>query len=126
MKLQRDTGDARYMIRGYSEKAVLINDAEVQQSIIIMPDCLVADWPPQSFTDLSIEHLEAVALLQPEVVVLGTGQRTRFPPAEVMRPLIDAAIGYEVMDTRAACRCYAVLVAEGRKVAAALLPPNAE
>jgi len=54
-------------------------------------------------------------------VLLGTGRRLRFPAAELSAPLVQAGIGLEVMDLRAACRTYNVLVAENRRVAAALL-----
>jgi uncharacterized protein len=52
---------------------------------------------------------------------LGTGARQRFPRPEIMRPLVQSGVGVEVMDVEAACRTYNILVAEERKVAAALL-----
>nr|MBP6655913.1 hypothetical protein [Propionivibrio sp.] len=52
---------------------------------------------------------------------LATGDQLRFPPTELLRPLIEAQKGIEVMDIKAACRTYNVLVSESRKVAAALL-----
>ena len=70
---------------------------------------------------LASTHLNAALALQPEVVLLGTGARLHFPPAEVLRPLIEAGIGYEIMDTSAACRTYDILMAEGRRVLAALV-----
>ena len=39
----------------------------------------------------------------------------------LLRPLIEARVGFETMDTAAACRTYNVLLAEGRSVIAALL-----
>jgi uncharacterized protein len=39
----------------------------------------------------------------------------------LLRPLIEAGIGFEVMDVAAACRTYNILATEGRAVAAALL-----
>jgi len=59
--------------------------------------------------------------MAPELVILGTGRRQRFPRTELIAPLVRAGIGWEVMDTGAACRTFNVLVAEGRRVAAALL-----
>jgi uncharacterized protein len=60
-------------------------------------------------------------LLCPELLILGTGRRQRFPRAELLAPLAEAGIGWEVMDTGAACRTYNILMSEGRNVAAALL-----
>ena len=59
--------------------------------------------------------------MQPEVVLLGTGAKLRFPHPRLTRLLSDARIGIEVMDLQAACRTYNILMAEERKVAAALL-----
>jgi uncharacterized protein len=57
----------------------------------------------------------------PELVLLGTGPRQRFPRPALLRPLIEARVGFEVMDLQAACRTFNILVGEGRRVAAALL-----
>ena len=57
----------------------------------------------------------------PEIVLLGTGATQRFPRPALTAPLHDAHVGLEVMDTRAACRTYNILVAEGRPVTAALI-----
>ena len=126
MKLELDAGAGRYHIRAYSADAIVVNDQVVRHSCIIMPDRLVTDWPPQRFIDLTAEHLMVIAHLAPELVLLGSGRNTRFPKLAVLAPLIAQSIGYEVMDTAAACRCYTVLAAQGRRVAAALLPPNAD
>ena len=47
--------------------------------------------------------------------------KQRFPHPRLTAPLAQAGIGLEVMDLQAACRTYNILVAEERKVAAALL-----
>ncbi len=62
-----------------------------------------------------------LAELKPEVVLLGTGTRLRFPHPRLTRALTDAGIGVEVMDTPAACRTFNILAAEGRKVLAAVI-----
>jgi len=54
---------------------------------------------------------------------LGTGSVFRFPHPALTRPLVEAGIGLEVMDTQAACRTYSVLASEGRRVVAALIIP---
>jgi uncharacterized protein len=62
-----------------------------------------------------------VLMRAPEIVLLGTGPRLRFPSPAVYASLLKARIGVEVMDTAAACRTYNILAAEGRRVAAALM-----
>ncbi len=61
------------------------------------------------------------ATLDAEIVIIGSGTKLVFPKPESLRPLIQARIGYEIMDSRAACRTYNVLLAEGRKVGLLLL-----
>ena len=78
--------------------------------------------PRQEFLDaLTADHLALLVGLGREIVLLGTGARLRFPHPEILKPLIQAGIGVEVMDVQAACRTYNILMAEERRIAAALL-----
>lgn len=94
----------------------------LSQSLIVMPERLVTDWPPRSPEDLEAAHFEELAA-QPglEVVLLGSGARLRRPDRRVLAPLTSRGIGVEVMDTGSACRTYNFLMADRRNVAAALL-----
>jgi uncharacterized protein len=74
-----------------------------------------------SFAALAEADFERIAALGPEVVLLGTGARLRFPHPRLSAPLARAGIGLEVMDLQAACRTYNILAAEERIVAAALV-----
>lgn len=78
-------------------------------------------WDCLDFDALSSAHFAPLALGKPELVVFGSGLRLRFPRPEWVRPLIEAGIGIETMDTAAACRTYNILAAEGRQIIAALL-----
>ncbi len=90
-------------------------------SLIITPGTLIRDWPPAGFEQLEAEHLEAVARLEPELVLLGLGHHLQFPDPTLIAPLVKRHIGIEYMDTPAACRTYNFLAAEERRVAAAIL-----
>ena len=89
--------------------------------MIVTPERLVSDWLPQTFGDLVEAHFEAIADLEPEIVLLGTGSRQRFPRPSLLRSLLAHGVGVEIMDTAAACRTYNIIMLEGRRVAAALL-----
>jgi len=65
-----------------------------------------------------------MAELEKELIILGTGPGIVFPPQHLLQPLVAGQIGLEVMDTRAACRTYNILIADGRSVAAALILPG--
>ena len=80
-----------------------------------------SDWNVASFDELSEAHFAYFLDLKPDVLLLGTGARQRFPHPRLYRALTNAGIGLECMNTPAACRTYNILVAEDRKVVAAIL-----
>lgn len=91
------------------------------RSLIITPEHLIRNWPPQTLNELAAAHMRVLGELNPEVVLLGSGGRFAWPDRAALAPLVQAGIGYEVMDTAAACRTYNILMSDGRRVAAALL-----
>jgi uncharacterized protein len=82
---------------------------------------LIVGWTPRRFETLTEDDMAFIAEAGVEIALLGTGDRLRFPPQALMRPLAGKRVGLDVMDTQAACRTYNILVAEGRKVGAFLL-----
>ena len=121
MKLHLDSASTRNTFTGYGEGYVEVNGERFERSVVVLPDRIVTDWPAASFAGLAPEHFAALADLGREIVLLGTGARLRFPRPDIIHPLIRAGVGIEVMDLQAACRTYNILMAEQRKVAAALL-----
>jgi len=75
----------------------------------------------KSFGDLEVNHFSQIVDLKPELILIGTGSRQQFPKPELLKNLISAKIGFEIMDSQAACRTYNILVGEGRKVLLALI-----
>ncbi len=121
MKFHLEAATALNTFTGYGDGYVMVNNRRIEKSVIVLPERIIADWPATSFEALAPEHLAALAGLDREIILLGTGARQQFPRPELMRPLIQAGFGVEVMDVQAACRTYNILMAEERKVAAALL-----
>ena len=121
MKIHLEGRTGGNVIRAYAPGQITVNQDVYTNSLVVTPDRIVADWGPRSVTDLTAVDFETIGALEPEVVLLGTGARLTFPAAELTRPLMIARIGFEVMDTGAACRTYNVLMNEGRRVVAALL-----
>ena len=121
MKLHQAQVARKNAFTGYGEGYVLINQERYERSLVVLPERLVTDWEATTFEALTATHLSALLALEPEVLLLGTGDKLRFPRADIMAPLIRARIGYEVMDVQAACRTFNILMAEERRVAAALL-----
>ena len=99
---------------------VEVNKERHEGSLIVAAQSLAA-WRPSCFEDLTAEDFQQLLALKPEVILLGTGKRLRFPHPRLYAALTNAGIGVDVMDTAAACRTYNFLLAEGRGVIAALM-----
>jgi uncharacterized protein len=120
MRLTDDTTAGAFLVRSYAPGEVRVGDAVLHRSCLISAERLIEDWRPQTLDELSEADLAAVFALQPEIVVLGSGTRQRFPDARLLGAILARGIGCEVMDTGAACRTYNVLVSESRRAVAAL------
>ncbi len=120
MKLHASGLTSLNTFTGYGPGFVAINGVRHESSLIVLPEQLLP-WEPTGFDALAPEHFDALATMQLEVVLLGTGDTLRFPHPRITRALSAARIGVEVMDLQAACRTYNILMAEERMVAAALL-----
>lgn len=120
MKLHASSPTRANAFTGYGEGYVLLNGTRREASVIVLPERIV-EWQVASFAALAEADFERIAELKPEVVLLGTGARLRFPHPRLTAPLARAGIGLEVMDLQAACRTYNILAAEERIVAAALV-----
>jgi uncharacterized protein len=107
-------------ITGYGEGYVMVNGERRSASVVVLPD-RVEQWSAGGFDSLTADDFQFLKQLGAEIVLLGTGPRQRFPDPRLTAALAQAGIGLEVMDVQAACRTYNILVAEERKVAAALL-----
>jgi len=114
-------GKDNNIIRSCTPGEIRINTEVYTSSLVIAVNTLLADWPLTEISALDGGRLEPILALDPELILLGTGNQLVFPAADKLRPIIDRGIGYEIMDTAAACRTYNVLVAEGRHVVAGLI-----
>lgn len=121
MKLHSSAAAAgRNTFTGYGDGWYALNGERREGSLIVFPDRIL-EWPVAGFEALRAEDFAILAGARPEIVLLGTGARQRFPHPRLTQALMQARVGVEVMDTAAACRTYNILMAEERRVAAALL-----
>lgn len=124
MKFHLLAASGQNLFSGYDANSVTVNQRRFEKSLIVLPDRIVEDWGVTSFETLTAEHFATILSLEPEIVLLGTGATFRFPHPRLTRGLTEAQIGLETMDTFAACRTYNILMAEGRRVAAAVILEN--
>lgn len=122
MKIELDnTLTHPYRINSYEQGSILIGNDRFVSSVIITPSNVINNWQPQTFEDIAPHHLDQILEMKPELILLGTGRRQHFPESDLFLNMAKLNIGFEVMDTGAACRSYNILLQEGRNVAAALL-----
>lgn len=111
------------LIRSYGPGRFLISEREWRQPVLVTPTVTTA-WNVARAEELTLESLAALkaAPVPTELLVLGCGARAIFVPPDLRAVLKAAGLALEVVDTGSACRIYNVLLAEGRRVAAALIP----
>lgn len=121
MKLQPDPKSHLNTVTSYDANRIEINTVPYSHSVLVMPEGSVQEWPVTDFSALKAEHFELIAQKKPELVIFGAGQTIKFPNPALLAPLIKARIGFETMDTQAACRTYNILMGEGRLVLGAFI-----
>lgn len=122
MKLHLDRFEGLNAFTGYGDGYVSINGRHVATGVVVFPDRLIEPWDVPDVAALTGTTLDFLAAMPLEIVLLGTGRTMQLVHPRLYRALSAARIGVEVMGTPAACRTYNILLAEGRKVAAALMP----
>ena len=121
MKLHLTTAENNNLITGYGEDFIEINRKRHSKALIVLANQLILDWDASNFDGLTTASFAEIGLINPEVVLLGTGLTHRFLHPKIAQNLIEKGIAIECMTTAAACRTYNILMSEGRHVAAALL-----
>ena len=121
MKLHLNTTDGQNTIFGYGAGYINVNGSQLAHPLIVTPEKLISPWNVGDIATLSFADFAELIVLKPTLVVFGSGSLFRFPDPHIMVAFSQAGIGFDVMDTGAACRTYNVLMSEGRSVAAALL-----
>ena len=122
MRFTQDSASTINVIRGYGGGELRVNEDVYRGAVIVSPSAVIAEPNVHGLQDLEQVDLARILALKPEMVLLGTGARQSFPPPAFGAQFLRAGIGFEVMDTGAACRTFNVLVMEQRQVAALLLP----
>lgn len=124
MDLSLDRPGEYLFVRRVSARSITVVDREFTRSLLLAPDRTIEDWPVTHAGELDAEHVETILALQPEVVILGTGERQVFPAAAFMAGFLRKGVGIEVMDNAAAARTYDLLAGEHRRVVAAFILPE--
>lgn len=124
MKMHLETSDQN-LISNYGIGVLSINGQDYRSNILITQTRVIEDWFSGPLSELKLEHFaplfDGLDSEAPEIVLLGSGSTHVFPDFSLIKELKQKGLALEVMNTRAACRTYSVLVNEYRPVAAALI-----
>ena len=112
---------SKVTIRHVEPGAIKIGDEFVRDNIALTADQTIHDWQASVIEELTEDDFEPLLASEPELILLGTGPLSVFPPRELVFSLARRGIGLEAMDTPAACRTFNILISEGRRVAAVLI-----
>jgi len=121
MRFTQDLTSSVNIIRGYGPGELRINEDTFQSTVIVGASAVRTESLITGVADLADVHVAHILALEPELVLLGTGARQIFPQPAFGVQFLKIGIGFEVMDTGAACRTFNVLVAEQRRVVALLM-----
>jgi uncharacterized protein len=103
-------------IDGYGPGFFRVGGAVREGAVLVLPG-LVAAWTGYE----AVEPILDVAA-EIDILILGTGTEIAHPPTAFRKAVEAAGVGVEPMASPQACRTYNVLLSEGRRVGAALLP----
>lgn len=121
MEFTQIVAEGRQQIQAYREGGFTIAGARHEGSVLVLPDRTLP-WPVSELPAVTLESLAPITgATEVEILILGCGVRFALPPVELRQALRTHGIVTESMDTRAACRTFNVLLAEDRRVAAALI-----
>ncbi|MGA2708138.1 MAG: Mth938-like domain-containing protein [Steroidobacteraceae bacterium] len=121
MRFTQDLTSGVNVIRAYAPGEIRINTQQIRGSVIVTATAVLIEPTLVSVADLSDELATRILGLSPELVLVGTGLQQTFPVAAFGAKFMRAGVGYEVMNTGAACRTFNVLVAEQRLALAVLI-----
>ena len=128
MQFTREQNSA-ITVRQVEPGQLRIGNDIVHHNVLLTADREICSWSIEDIDQLSESDLQRIIDAAPEMIVVGTGWKAVFPPRELVFALARRGIGFETMDTPAACRTFNILINEGRRAAAALIvkePSRAE
>ena len=122
MKFSQESIDHGYVITAYEPGRIKVRETDYDTALLLMPEKLIGPWSIADINALTADMVAELITHDPEIIIIGTGKNQVFPDPKLFMPLMKNGIGYEVMNTGAACRTYNILLSEDRQVLAALIP----
>lgn len=125
MKFTREARSS-LTIRQVEKGRIKVGDDVITENVVLFRDSVRPGWQSNWISDLTAADFSSLIEERPELIVFGAGWQPALPPRELMFALARKGIGFEMMDTPAACRTFNILIAEDRDVAAVLVVEAAD
>lgn len=120
MKFSQDP-TSKVTVRNVERGEIKVGAEIVRDNVVIRGDQVIPGWNVADVADVRMQDFADYLDNDTEIVLLGTGWRTLLPHRELVFAMARQGVGFETMDTPAACRTFNILVAEDRDVAAFLM-----
>lgn len=128
MQLDADNFNPQYQrINSYNSNKIVINNTSYTHNLLIL-DNEIIPWnlSANKFDAQDIENLLQLTettrhKLQTNLIIFGTGAKQQFFSEQTFKDLYLNNIGFEVMNTTAACRTYNLIINEKPNLLMALL-----
>jgi len=121
MEFDLEDQSTLHRFQSFEGEAVTVSGRLYTTSIVISPTEILTDWPPKHVDELQIDDFQMILDLKPELAIVGTGVHQHFPSPRLFTMFMGAGVGIDFMNSRAACRTYNILAAEGRYIAAGII-----
>jgi uncharacterized protein len=113
----------RQVINAYGDGGFRISGKRWTESVLIFPGQSLP-WGITDISQISVASLEPAFGMEPavELLLIGCGPNMVFIDKALRAEIRARGLVIEALDTGAACRTYNLLMGEGRRVGAALIP----
>ena len=119
MKFTRETPSA-VTVRHVEQGLIRVGNDSITENVVLFRDAVRRDIVAGDVDELTAADLAGLIDEGPELIILGAGWQPALPPRKLVFALARKGIGFEMMDTPAACRTFNILISEARDVAAIL------
>ena len=119
MKFSREMSSA-VTVRHVEKGLIRIGEESITESVVLFRDTVHHDIVTGRVDELTADNLSDLIDKGPEIIIMGAGWTPGLPPRDLVFALARKGIGFEMMDTPAACRTFNILIGEDRDVAAIL------
>ncbi len=122
MLFQKETSQASAVIKAYKPGLITLNIGEYDQAVLLVDGELKDYQGPQDYQQVSAEILLEHVTEQPEIMIIGTGEKHQILSPKITQTINKQGIAVESMASREACHTYQVLSFEQRRICALIFP----